>query len=212
MPCAMSVGNFNVDSGLHLTDCATTTPNAAVVPDPYKNLPAPTIPNNCTNGNQTAMSPGKYCNGLSINGTKTMAPGVYVISGGTLKINANANISGSGVMFYLTGGATVQMNGNATVNLSAATSGPYAGVLWFGDRTQAYAVQQINGNSTSSMTGAIYFPSQEVDFQGNFSGANGCMQIVADTINYTGNSTFSTDCTAYGMSTIKAPGTVTLAE
>jgi hypothetical protein len=212
MPCALSAGGFNVDSGLHLTDCDATTSNAAVIPDPYRTLPAPPIPNGCTNGNMSALNPGKYCNGLSINGTTTMSPGIYVISGGTLKINANAVLSGSGVMFYLTNGATVQMNGNATVNLSAPTSGTYSGVLWYGDRTQPYAQQQINGNSASVMTGAIYFPSQEVDYQGNFSGANGCVQVVADTINYTGNSTFSADCTAYGMSNIKAPGTVTLAE
>jgi hypothetical protein len=212
MPCAMSAGGFNVDSGLHLSSCATTTPNAAVVPDPYKSLVAPTIPSGCSNGNKSALDPGKYCNGLNINGTTTLSPGVYIISGGQLKINANAVLSGSGVTIYLTGGATIQMNGNATVNLSAPTSGTYSGMLLYGDRTQAYDINKINGTAASSMTGAMYFPTQEVDLQGNFSGANGCMQVVADTINYTGNSTFSTDCTAYGMSNVKAPGTVTLAE
>lgn len=212
MPCALSAGGFNVDSGLHLSSCETTTPNAAVVPDPYKSLPAPTIPTACTNGNSSSLSAGKYCNGLTINGATTMAPGVYVISGGQLKINATATLSGSGVMIYLTNGATIQMNGSATVNLSAPTSGTYSGILLYGDRTQAYGVNKINGTASSSMTGAMYFPSQEVDILGNFSGANGCMQVVADSISYSGNSNFSTDCTAYGMSNIKTPGAVSLVE
>jgi hypothetical protein len=62
------------------------------------------------------------------------------------------------------------------------------------------------------MTGAIYFPSQEVDLLGNFSGAGGCMQIVADTIYYTGSSTFRDDCSATGMKTINVAGSVRLVE
>lgn len=212
MPCAMSVGGFDADSGLTLTSCPSPNANAGYVPDPFKNLPAPTIPGSCAHGNTSAIDPGKYCNGLTINGTTTMSPGTYVVSGGTLKINANAVLSGTGVTIYLTNGATVQMNGNAQVNLSAPTSGTYSGVLLYGDRSQAYDINKINGTSTSSMTGAIYFPTQEVDFQGNFNGQNGCMKLVADTVIYTGNSTFSTDCSAYGMSNVATPGTVALVE
>ena len=141
-----------------------------------------------------------------------MASGVYVISGGTLKINANANLSGSGVMIYLTNGATIQMNGNATVTLSAATTGTYAGILLFGGRSQATDVNKINGTASSSMTGAMYFPSQEVDLLGNFSGQNGRMQVVADTISHSGNTSFSTDCSSYGIPKINNPGAVALVE
>lgn len=212
MPCALSAGGFSVTNGLTVTSCSGPVSKAVEVADPYSALPAPSIPNGCANGNQSSLSPGNYCNGLSISGTTTMASGVYVISGGTLKINANANLSGSGVTIYLTGGATVSMNGNATVNLSAPTSGTYSGILMYGDRTQANNLNTINGNASSSMTGAMYFPSQEVDMLGNFSGANGCMQIVADTILYSGNSHFSTNCSAYGMSGAATPGAVALVE
>ena len=212
MPCALSAGGFNVTSGLTVTSCSAPVSNAAEVADPYAALPAPPIPNGCTNGNSSSLSPGKYCNGLTINGTTTLAPGVYVISGGTLKINANANVTGSGVTFYLTNGATVQMNGNANVNLSAPTSGTYSGILFYGDRTQANNSNTINGTASSSMTGAIYFPSQQVSVLGNFSGANGCMQVVADTIAYSGNAHFSTNCSAYGLSSVSTPGAVALVE
>lgn len=62
------------------------------------------------------------------------------------------------------------------------------------------------------MTGAIYFPSQNVKFLGSFTGNNGCMQVIADTIYYTGSSVFKTDCTGTGMQGISVPGVVSLAE
>ena len=114
--------------------------------------------------------------------------------------------------FYLTNGATVQFNGNAHVNFSAPTSGTYSGILFFGDRTQPNATQKFNGDNTSSMTGAMYFPSQQVQMSGNFSGQNGCMQVVADTIDYTGSSNFAANCAAKGMSAVTIPGGVSVVE
>jgi Flp pilus assembly protein TadG len=210
MPCAMSAGGFSATGGLTLTTCPKPISNGPEAPDPYATLPAPTVPVGCTGGN--GDTPGHYCGGLTYSGNHTLAPGVYIVDGGTLKINANANLTGAGITFYLTNGATVQMNGNAQVNLSAPTTGTYAGILFYGDRTQPYAIQKINGNASSMMTGAIYFPSQEVDFLGNFSGANGCLQVVADTISYSGNSHFSSNCSAYGMKNVSDPGAIAMVE
>lgn len=210
VPCADVVGGDQATSGLVLTQCGTVTTGAPYVPDPYANVPAPPV-GTCTTPSGSTLDQGTYC-GLTLQGTESLNPGVYVINGGTLKINAGANITGTGVTFYLTNGATVSMNGSATVTLSAPSTGAYAGLVFYGDRTQATAVNKINGNATSNITGAIYFPSQEVDFLGNFSGAGGCTQVVADTIYYTGSSTFRTDCTGTGMATIQVPGSVKLVE
>jgi hypothetical protein len=38
------------------------------------------------------------------------------------------------------------------------------------------------------------------------------MQVIADTIYYTGSSTFTTNCATSGMATITVPGAVSLAE
>jgi len=84
--------------------------------------------------------------------------------------------------------------------------------LMFGDRTQAFDTNKLNGTNTSVMTGTLYFPSQEIDFLGNFSGQNGCMQLVADVIYYTGNGTFATDCTGYGMHNVPVAGSLALVE
>jgi Flp pilus assembly protein TadG len=210
-PCVDAVGGSYVTATLTLTSCSTVTTKAHFVYDPYANLAAPTVGSGCANGNGSVLNQGTYC-GLTLQGNVTLNSGVYVINGGSLKINSNANISGTGVTFYLTNGATLDFNGNANINLTAPTSGTYSGILFYGDRTQGTAVNKLNGNASSNMTGAVYFPTQEVDFQGNFSGSNGCTQVVADTIYYTGSATFSTNCSDKGLKTIPVPGSVILAE
>lgn len=207
VPCAETVGGDVVTAGLHLTSCGTVKNNAPYVADPFANVPSPPV-GSCG----TVSGPGTYCNGLTFQGAQTLSPGVYVINGGVLKFNANANVSGSGVTFYLTNGATLDMAGNATANLAAPTSGDYSGLLFYGDRTQANATNTINGDSSSLLTGTIYFPSQEVEFLGNFSGAGGCTQVVADTILYTGSSNFTTNCTGSGVPSIPIAGSVALVE
>jgi hypothetical protein len=186
------------------------TNGSPYVPDPYGNVPSPSV--GACQAATNPMNPGTYCGGLTLQGTTTLNSGVYVINGGVLKINAGANITGTGVTFFLTNGATLSINGNATLHLTAPTSGAYSGLVFYGDRTQADAVNTINGDASSTITGAIYFPSQQVRFLGNFSGSNGCTQVVADTIYYTGSSTFQTNCTNTGMATIQVPGSVKLAE
>ena len=207
VPCAETVGGDVVTSGLHLTSCGSVKNNAPYVADPFASVAAPPV-GSCG----TVSGPGTYCGGLTFQGTQNLSPGIYVVNGGTLKFNANANITGSGVTFYLTNGATLDMNGNATVNIAAPTSGTYSGLLFYGDRTQATAVNKINGDASSLLTGTLYFPSQEVEFLGNFSGAGGCTQVVADTILYTGSSQFTTNCTGSGVPSIPVSGSVALVE
>ncbi|WP_292568864.1 hypothetical protein [Mesorhizobium sp.] len=104
------------------------------------------------------------------------------------------------------GSNTVSINGNATVNLSAPTSDTYSGVLFYGDRTGTAAQSTFNGTADSLLTGAIYFPKQQVNYLGNFSGVNGCTQVIADTIQRSGNSTINQDCSSLGMKNIPAAG------
>jgi Flp pilus assembly protein TadG len=213
VPCVDTVGGDSVSAGLTLTSCSQVTNHAPPVADPYAGVPTPAVTGACAGGpSGGSLSPGRFCGGLTLQNTVALQPGVYVIDGGTLKMNANAVLTGSGVTFFLTNGATVQMNGGAQVTLSAPTTGSYKGLVFYGDRSQPSAVNKINGNSSSTITGAIYFPSQEVDFLGNFSGSNGCTQVVADKIYYTGSATFQTNCTGTGMASINVPGNVVLAE
>jgi Flp pilus assembly protein TadG len=198
-PCLISAGGADVDDGATLTSCSTTITQAPVAADPFKDLPSPSDSGTCQSTNGNKLQPGRYCGGLGIHGKIKLDPGVYVISG-DLKINAKAVVEGTGVTIYVTNGGRVTINGGAELNLSAPTSGSYAGVLFFGDRDSTAGQRNVfNGNATSKLSGAIYFPSQAVDYQGNFSGANGCVQVVADTVGWKGSTSMSVDCSQFGM-------------
>src|SRR5436190_1911593 len=211
--CIYSVGGVSLGSGAVLADCKSAQTGVSPVSDPYSDVDAPVASGPCQSTSGSTLQPGSYCSGMTLGGTKTLDPGVYFVSGGNLKINANANISGSGITFYLTGGARVSINGTAKVKLSAPTTGPYAGILFFGDRTNIGAAKNsFNGTAGSLLTGAIYFASQAVQFLGNFSGIDGCTQVVGLTVEWSGNADISKDCTAHGMRDIPATQLVKLVE
>jgi hypothetical protein len=164
--------------------------------DPFRNLPAPTA-GACVATNleitptQTrTLQPGTYCGGLTIKGTATLQPGVYVISG-PLTVASQATTSGAGITFYLTGstaGFTIQAG--AMVDWSAPTSGSYAGVLFFQDRlANPGFVNFFAGGSATKLMGSIYTPTQKV----RVGGGSGLSQdipflpIIADQVEITGN-------------------------
>lgn len=216
VPCVLAAGGISVDDGLTLTTCAE--PNSYVPPanDPYAGVPEPTVSGPCLSlpsGNGAAtLSPGRYCGGGNLKGNKTFSPGVYIIDGGNFRINAGANVIGSGVTFFLTNNATVDFNGSATISLAAPTTGTNKGILFRGDNDNDYNFNKFNGNASSSLTGALYFPSQDVEFLGNFSGSNGCLRVVSRTMKFTGSTTMNSDCTAAGLDPITLPGRVVLVE
>lgn len=213
VPCLMATGDAALNAPVTLTECEAAMTQLPPVADPFRNVPEPVSTGNCNNSNGNTLQPGRYCNGLSINGSVTFKPGTYIIEGGTFKANGNAVLTGTGVTFVLKNNAQIAFNGNATLKLSAPTSGTYAGMLFFGGRSNAANTAiTLNGNAASVMTGAIYFPNQVVSYIGNFQGANGCTQLVARIVQWSGNSNLAADCSAHGMNPIPVGGVVKLAE
>ncbi|TPK81728.1 hypothetical protein FJ934_04890 [Mesorhizobium sp. B2-4-12] len=208
--CLITAGGVSLNNPV-TTVCAAPITQALPAADPFAGLPAPAATNPCQNSNKATLAPGTYCNGLSLSGSVALQPGVYVVQG-NLKINANAAITGTGVTIFMSGSSTVSINGNASVQLSAPTSGTYSGVLFYGDRTGNSASSTFNGTADSLLTGAIYFPKQQVSYLGNFSGNSGCTQVVANTIQWSGNSTVNQDCTSLGLHDIPATQSVALVE
>jgi hypothetical protein len=217
-PCANAAGGAHISARLELTECPAPRTGLPPALDPFAGLEPPTasgcrnIPGGGGSGART-IQPGRYCNGMAINGDVVMAPGVYIVDGGVFRTNGNATLTGEGVIIFLTGNATVQMNGNARIDLSAPTSGPYAGLVMWGDAGNAPDSDvRMNGTADSALVGALYFPSQTVEMRGDFSGSGGCTRIVASRIDLSGNSSFASDCTAEGVETVRTPGMVRLVE
>jgi hypothetical protein len=219
VPCVSAVGGIDAgESSLTLTKCTDVTEYAHPVNDPYAGVPPPSTTGACKKvtpappGVPITLQPGRYCNGIVLSGDVTLDPGVYVIDSGTFTILANANVTGSGVTFYMTGNADISWNGAAQVNFTAPTSGTYAGILFFGDRSEAYKVHKFNGTAGSGLIGALYFAEQGVELVGDFAGSNKCTQVVALTVAFSGNNGFSADCGGVGLKDIQMSGIVKIVE
>ncbi|MDG1418307.1 MAG: hypothetical protein P8P99_10930, partial [Maricaulis sp.] len=183
-PCFNSVGGFEISGGsadYELTGCTAPRVDLPRALDPYADVPTPFLPSGCSNipggppGNTTTVSAGaggvkRFCNGLNLTGDYVFEPGVYIIDGGQFRAGGQANITGEGVTFYTTGGARIAFNGTAEINLTAPTTGDYAGLVFFGDRDDYGENHTFNGTADSTITGAIYLPAGDISFQGDFSG------------------------------------------
>ena len=70
----------------------------------------------------------------------------------------------------------------------------------------------MNGNSGSIVNGAIYAANGNVRMNGTSSFGGGCTQIVARTIEFSGNSGLGVDCTGSGVRDIRSSRLVTIVE
>jgi len=232
--CIHTVGQANVGGGtVNLTDpdCPQIDEYAPTVADPYAGRSEPTVSGNCSNFNTSGGSgrnrgsakqgyAGHYCNmQFSGQGYTHLNPGVYIVDGGDFRINSGVTVFGTGVTIYLVNGATVSISGSATVDLSAPTgtydalTNPYAGILFWAENDPSTVLNHsINGSSTTILEGAIYMPSDHVDYAGGAAAANGCLQVIAWTIDFTGGSEFQSNCTNSGTTDIAVNESVTVVE
>lgn len=164
---------------------------------------------NITTNTTTAvnMQPGTYtsfdpaCN-------ITLASGIYVIDGATMKINAQYSLAGNGVMFVLKNGAGLQINGGASVNLTAMNATQLmaagvssddavklAGMLIFEDPDSRGANNNIiNGNASTVMNGIVYLPKSNMDLAGTARGNSACLQVASKKLNIQGTADLENLC------------------
>ncbi len=149
-------------------------------PDPLAHLSAPAAGAcartnySVSSGQDVTISEGVYCGGISVSGGARLSlnPGTYVLKGGGLTVSGMSSLTGSGVTFYNTSGggysyAGVALSGGATVQLSAPTTGPLAGILFFQDRAVvAGEASTLSGNASSYFNGALYFPTTALTYSG----------------------------------------------
>lgn len=145
------------------------------VGDPLRDLPVPTSVSVQSKTQLVPgikpkpLLPGIYRGGIKINALVTvmMLPGVYILEGGGLEVNAGGSLIGTEVMIYNTNGAakadSIDMKAGSIVALTAPTSGDYQGVSIFQDR----AVTDDIKLTDASISGTIYAPAADVKLIGN---------------------------------------------
>jgi hypothetical protein len=173
-------------------------------PDPLRTLPVPTMPpaGNMTTkslgmGNkQYTLTPGTYTNLPNFSSGDQVVfeqasynsnGGIFYINGGGFKstgatISMDPNTSG-GVMIYnapssssSNQGVDITGNSSGSVNLSALTSGPYAGMLMWQDRTSSVGMS-IAGQGSFDLEGTFYVANANLKVTGSGTATIGSQYI-----------------------------------
>jgi len=196
-------GSSEGGSATCTTPAPCPTSGAPEASDPLINLQGPGVqspssPILTTAGMQTLL-PGTYpCIIIGSGSTVTLKPGIYYINGcrvppfpfSGVSFMGKATVQGTGVMFYFTNGASIDADGGGQVSniqLSAPTSGPYAGILMFQDPND-FSSPTLGGDDNSFFDGVLYFPEGNLTFFGNTTGAGFRVGIVdADALIFSGS-------------------------
>jgi hypothetical protein len=173
------------------------------------NNPNQTIDMTATGSPLTAG--GTYCikeNGgtLNIQANVTLPSGTYVLDATNLNMSNNgASLTCHECTFILTSSTastqpssigTVSLNGGK-LDLTASETGTYAGIMIYQDRRASQCTSNcnlVNGNANSNLQGALYFPNQQVTFTGTSGMTTNCLQLVALTLTFSGNSAINNSC------------------
>jgi hypothetical protein len=114
----------------------------------------------------------------------------------------NSSSGSTATIGQLTTNASAQLNLSApTTGCSLGNAGCYDSILFYQDRrasSSASGKNIINGNSDSIISGAFYFPKQELQVNGTATLHFACAQFVSYTVDFSGNGTVSNTCSGYG--------------
>jgi hypothetical protein len=161
---SMKAQEIGVTGGYVGTDYSPP-PITSTIPlaDPYASLPVPqTGPCHPLSGaklqQQTiTLSPGTYCGGLDIKASSvvTLEPGIYVFKDGPLTIDSQSQVEGREVLLaFLGNSSTLSLIGGGSLTVTSPTSGTYANIQFFGDRS-TYAVPGENGANGNNLWFAV---------------------------------------------------------
>jgi Putative Flp pilus-assembly TadE/G-like len=211
----LSAKHIILSGGYTISNNASMTPNPPTAtyvqpsPDPYAGMAMPTYSGcnqtnyNVNSGQTLTASPGVYCGGITVNGggTLNLNPGTYILDGGNFDVEGNGTVNGTGVTIVLTSSTgknygIIKLAGGSIVSITAPTAGAalgFPGVAIWVDKNAPTATDTFNGGTTENINGAIYLPSQEINYAGgsatSIDGAvTKCTQLVGFTINFTSNS------------------------
>jgi hypothetical protein len=173
-----------------------------------------------TNMANALAADGSHANcwtSMSVGSTATLnVPadfGPIYINGGDAFIQGNLSCSHCSIVLTnsdTSSSATIgnfKVNASSLINISAPTSGTFKGIAVYQDRRagDTNPGSKINGNSDSVITGALYFPSQELNYNGTGNTTATCTMFVARRVNFSGNSATTnkfkklSDCGAEGL-------------
>jgi Flp pilus assembly protein TadG len=184
------VGGSNVPAWVNVSPAPSN--GAAAISDPLLGLQPPAQPGGtCTTVNvghlpspPMVINPGYYCSiRVASDGGLRMNPGNYYVNSGFAVTDA-AFLQASGVFIYVRSGA-VDIAGSGTVTISAPTSGDYAGMAFFMDRSNTSNFS-VSGAGIIQVSGTIYAPSSSVVVSGSGTSTTFTSQFIAKNYDVSG--------------------------
>jgi hypothetical protein len=185
-------------------DPTTLQPFSAMQQDPLAYLEDPAVPSNCSSAILTPDNmptvKGDYCfaaMNIPSNTVATIPAGSTItINGGDVTVHGTLN--GTNVAVIMTGAdgdaGTVTVNAKAVLNLTAPEDGTYSGVLFYRDRRADFTTITINGGATSKISGALYFPTADLKFNGHAQMDVKCLQMVGRILDFGGTAGVTNEC------------------
>lgn len=181
-----------------VNDALTETTDMANAKDASGN------PANCW----TSLSVGS---GNTLNVPANFGP-IYV-NGGDAFIQGNFNCTACTIVLTNSDSSStatignIKVNASSNINMTPPTDGTFKGIAIYQDRRAAFCTQcnKVNGNSGSVIQGALYFPSQELEYNGTGNTSAQCTMFVAKRLNFSGNSSTTNkfkklaDCSSFGL-------------
>lgn len=155
----------------------------------------------------------------------TIRNGLFLVDGGN--VNIQGELVAENATIVLTNRSTAasptignfDMNASGSIKMTAPTTGKWKGMAIYQDRraTDPQANQtnlssgspnKVNGSSAASIVGALYFPKQQLTYNGNGTADYICTQFVVRRILFSGNNTsankFKSDgCGGAGLNPIE---------
>jgi hypothetical protein len=205
-------------SGSGLTTVSGTYTGVDPLIDPYLNAAVPSYSGCDANnykqagGGSSTVAAGAsgiyvFCNGITLSGgsSLTLGAGTYIVDRGTISIGGGSSlIAASGTTLVLTTSvankacANTKFDGGANISITAPSSGALSGIAIYLDR---------NCTDTQDIVGAIYYPGEPISYSGGSpTGGAQCTQLIAYTVNFSGNSTFNNNCTGTGVRSVSLTG------
>jgi Flp pilus assembly protein TadG len=212
------VGAVSGNNGITATNGIVT--GYRPVPDPYASVNYPSYSGcdqrNYSTTKDATISAGVYCGGITVKSQAhvSLNPGIYYLDTGGLTMAGQSSLTGTGVTLVFTSSSGsnysgASITGGASINLSAPTTGPTAGIVVFGDRRMPVTTSfKFAGGDSQYFTGAVYVSKGALQWAGNSSASQPCTQIIADTIQMVGNSSLQVNCAGYATKAITTPATL----
>ena len=152
-------------------------------------------------GTGSGHGPGRY-NGIKFpNGTCTLQPGVYIITGEwSFTGNSGLDATSGVTLYFMCGTASAPVNcatsgeaggwlnahGNGDIKVTAPSTGPTKGLALVYDRQNTEMIW-LTGNGASRFVGTIYAPSASMDYRGNGCSTTFDSLIVVWDLTFSGN-------------------------